>query len=82
MRTPEQRSIISGIGISRIGRRTGIPGLELTEEASRAAIEDAGLEPSDLDGVATLGDIPADEVRTAQKQNLHLASCWLVNRFD
>ena len=28
--TPEKRSIISGIGISRIGRRTGTPALDLT----------------------------------------------------
>ena len=30
----EKDAIISGIGISRIGRRTGIPGLELTMERS------------------------------------------------
>ena len=41
----EKDAIISGIGISRIGRRTGIPGLELTMEAVRAAIDDAGLAP-------------------------------------
>ena len=39
----EQGAIISGIGISRIGRKTGIPGLELTAESSREAITDAGL---------------------------------------
>ena len=38
---PEKRSIIAGIGISRIGRRTGVPGIELTLESSRAAIADA-----------------------------------------
>lgn len=54
----EKNAIISGIGISRIGRRTGIPGLELTVDAAREAIADAGLSPSDIDGVATLGDVP------------------------
>ena len=39
----EKDAIISGIGISRIGRRTGIPGLDLTMESVRAAIDDAGL---------------------------------------
>jgi hypothetical protein len=34
----EKDAIISGIGISRIGRRTGIPGLDLTTEAASAAI--------------------------------------------
>ena len=58
----EKDAILSGIGISRIGRRTGIAGLELTLEAVRAAIEDAGLVASDIDGIATLGDTPAEDV--------------------
>lgn len=58
----EKDAILSGIGISRIGRRTGIPGLDLTMEAVRAAISDAGLVPADIDGIATLGDTPAEQV--------------------
>lgn len=58
----EKDAILSGIGISRIGRRTGIAGLDLTMEAVRTAIEDAGLVASDVDGIATLGDTPAGEV--------------------
>src|SRR5262249_60376127 len=58
----EKDAILSGIGISRIGRRTGIPGVDLTMEAVRAAIADAGLAPADIDGIATLGDTPAPEV--------------------
>ena len=59
---PEQGAVISGVGISRIGRRTGIPSLELTLQAARAAIEDAGLTAADIDGIATLGDTPPREV--------------------
>ncbi|OBF13092.1 acetyl-CoA acetyltransferase [Mycobacterium sp. ACS4054] len=58
----EKDAILSGIGISRIGRRTGIAGLDLTMEAVRAAVEDAGLVAADIDGIATLGDTPAGEV--------------------
>lgn len=58
----EKKAIISGLGISRIGRRTGIPGLELTLEAARAALEDAGLTSADIDGIGTLGDTPPAEV--------------------
>ena len=65
MRPLEQRSIISGIGISRIGRRLGFPGLDLTEESSRAAIEDAGIAPVDIDAIATLGETPAAELKAA-----------------
>ena len=57
----ERGAIISGIGISRIGRRTGIPGPDLTEESSLQAIADAGLTPADIDGIATIGDTPLPE---------------------
>jgi acetyl-CoA acetyltransferase len=58
----EKDAIISGIGISHIGRRSGIPGLDLTLDAARAAIADAGLSPTDIDGIATLGDTPRQHV--------------------
>ncbi len=58
----EKDAILSGVGISRIGRRTGIPGLQLTMQAVRAAIDDAGLGTRDIDGIATLGDTPAQDV--------------------
>jgi acetyl-CoA acetyltransferase len=61
----EKNAIISGLGISRIGRKTGIPGLELTVEAARAAISDAGLTPADIDAVGTLGDTPIPAVKEA-----------------
>lgn len=73
MRYFEKGAILSGVGISRIGRRTGIPGLELTLEAATAAISDAGLTATDIDGIATLGDTPAAEVATALK--IHPADC-------
>ncbi|HEU4360680.1 MAG TPA: thiolase family protein [Mycobacterium sp.] len=65
MRYFEKDAILSGVGISRIGRRTGIPGRELTLEAVRAAIDDAGLRPDQVDGIATLGDTPLAEVAAA-----------------
>jgi acetyl-CoA acetyltransferase len=58
----EKNAIISGLGISRIGRHTGIAGLELTIDAARAAIADAGITPDDIDGVATFGDTPPADV--------------------
>jgi len=61
----EKNAIISGIGISQVGRRLGIPGLDLTLEASREAIADAGLTPSDIDGIGTLGDVPRADVTAA-----------------
>ncbi len=49
----EQRSIISGIGQSAVGRRLGRTGLDLTLDAALEAIADAGLTPADIDGIAT-----------------------------
>jgi acetyl-CoA acetyltransferase len=56
--TPGKGSLVSGIGISRIGRRTGINHLELTMQSTGQAIADAGLQPGDIDGIASLGDTP------------------------
>ncbi|MFI5047068.1 MAG: thiolase family protein [Acidimicrobiia bacterium] len=58
----EHDCVISGIGISDIGRRTGIPGLMLAETASREAIADAGLTVADIGGITTRGEAPLDEV--------------------
>ncbi|HEY6623030.1 MAG TPA: thiolase family protein [Acidimicrobiales bacterium] len=47
------RSVITGIGQSQIGRRIDRTGIDLGIEASLRAIEHAGLEPDDIDGVAS-----------------------------
>jgi acetyl-CoA acetyltransferase len=57
----ERRCVVSGIGISPIGRRTGVAGLALVEAAGREAIADAGLTPGDIDGVTTVGETPLTE---------------------
>ena len=62
---PETGAIISGLGLSRIGRRLDAGPLELTVEASRAAIEDAGLTTADIDGISTMGDTPVSEAAAA-----------------
>ena len=49
----EDRVAITGIGQSSIGRRLGRSGLALTVDAALAAIDDAGLVPADIDGLAT-----------------------------
>jgi acetyl-CoA acetyltransferase len=78
MSTDARRAIISGIGISQIGRRTGIPGIDLTVSASRQAVADAGLEPADIDGITTLGDTP---IRDASA-HLGITAKWKGGGFD
>ncbi|HVN37363.1 MAG TPA: thiolase family protein [Myxococcota bacterium] len=51
--TLERRAAITGIGQSDVGRRLGRDPLALTLDACLAAIADAGLRPSDIDGLAT-----------------------------
>ena len=70
----EHRSVISGIGISKVGRKTGLSGIELTVSAARAAIADAGLVPGDVDGLATIGDTS----RAAVQDALGLQLAWGV----
>jgi len=46
-------AVISGVGQSQIGRRINRDPLELTVDATLAAVEDAGLTLADIDGIAT-----------------------------
>jgi acetyl-CoA acetyltransferase len=54
----ERSTVISGIGQSEIGRPLGSSELKLTIQACQAAIQDAGLEVEDIDGLVTWpGDV-------------------------
>lgn len=53
MSTRDSRPVISGIGKSAIGRRLGRSAMDLTLDAVLAAIDDAGLNLNDIDGVVT-----------------------------
>ena len=49
----EDSAVISGLGMSPVGRRLHIDPWVLTAGAALGAIADAGLTPADIDGVAT-----------------------------
>jgi acetyl-CoA acetyltransferase len=49
----EDKVAITGVGQSQVGRRLMVDPLKLTVDACLAAIADAGLEPTDIDGLAT-----------------------------
>ncbi len=53
MNRPEQSVVIRGIGASEVGRRLPRSELALTLDACLAALVDAGLERSEIDGIAT-----------------------------
>ncbi len=48
-----RRTAIAGIGQTEFSKNSGRTELQLAAEASLAAIADAGLEPSDIDGMVT-----------------------------
>ncbi len=60
----ERRVIVTGLGLSDIGRHLGRGGLDLALDAALGAIVDAGLQRADIDGVASMpfGDRPPEEV--------------------
>lgn len=49
----EDKVALTGIGMSKIGRRQMLPPLSLTIDACEAAIADAGLTLDDIDGLST-----------------------------
>jgi acetyl-CoA acetyltransferase len=49
----EDRVAITGIGMSPVGRRLMVPPLKLAVAAAKSAVADAGLAPSDIDGLST-----------------------------
>jgi acetyl-CoA acetyltransferase len=57
-----KRVAIVGVGYSRVGRNTGLSESDLVIESSLAALADAGLEASDVDGVVSMG---SDALRDA-----------------
>lgn len=47
------RAVIVGVGESEIGKTPHMTGLGLNAQAARRALDDAGLKPSDVDGLLT-----------------------------
>jgi acetyl-CoA acetyltransferase/uncharacterized OB-fold protein len=77
----EDKVAITGIGTSRIGRRLMEHPIALAVEAARAAIEDAGLRPEDIDGMSTypgpLGGGMSEGGVTPLEEALRLRPTWI-----
>ena len=77
----EAKVALTGIGMSRIGRRLGVDPLSLTIEACRRAVDDAGLTMADIDGLSTYpGGAAAgghsEGGVTALEESLRLRPTW------
>ena len=61
-RSLSDQAAIVGIGQTEFSKNSGRSELQLAAEASLAAIRDAGLDPSDIDGMATFTLDSSDEL--------------------
>ncbi|CAN5752806.1 lipid-transfer protein [soil metagenome] len=57
-----QHAAIAGVGQTEFSKNSGRSALQLAAEAIKAAIEDAGLKPSDVDGFVTFTQDENDEL--------------------
>jgi acetyl-CoA acetyltransferase len=56
----DQRVAAVGVGYSTTGRRTGLTSRQLAVQAGKAAMADAGMKPSDIDGSTMLWAVAGD----------------------
>ncbi len=78
----EDEVAITGIGMSQVGRRLMVDPITLTVDAALQAIADAGLEPSDIDGLSTypgpgIGVGMSEGGITALEEVLRLRPLWI-----
>jgi acetyl-CoA acetyltransferase/uncharacterized OB-fold protein len=84
----EHRSVLSGIGKSKIGRRQMVDPLSLTVDASLQAISDAGLTPDDIDGLSAYPGSMGYEIGfgeggvTAVEEALRIRPTWINGGSD
>ncbi|EUA39663.1 hypothetical protein I549_4347 [Mycobacterium avium subsp. avium 2285 (R)] len=77
----EDTVAITGVGQSQVGRRLMVDPLSLTIDACLAALADAGLDPAEIDGLATYpGDAPGGMSEggvTAVEDALQIRPTWV-----
>jgi 17-hydroxy-3-oxo-4-pregnene-20-carboxyl-CoA lyase len=62
----KDKAVIVGIGNTTFSKDSGVSELSLAVQAVKAAIDDAGLKPSDIDGMATFTMDTNDEIEVAR----------------
>ncbi len=66
MTTFAGRTAVAGIGATEFSKRSGRSELQLAAEAVRAALDDAGLSPADVDGMCTFTMDTNGEIEVAR----------------
>jgi acetyl-CoA acetyltransferase len=64
--TIKDQAVIAGIGATEFSKKSGKSDLQLAAEAVKAALDDCGLTPRDVDGMTTFSLDFSDEIQVAQ----------------
>lgn len=62
----KDKAVIVGVGNTEFSKDSGVSELSLAVQAIKAALDDAGLHPSDIDGMATFTMDSNDEIEVAR----------------
>jgi len=62
----KDKAVIVGVGNTKFSKDSGVSELSLAAQAVKAALDDAGLKPSDIDGFATFTMDANDEIEVAR----------------
>ncbi|MBK7948917.1 MAG: lipid-transfer protein [Deltaproteobacteria bacterium] len=77
MKSPiHNAAAIAGIGQTAYTKKSGVSELALATEAVRKAIDDAGLKPSEVDGLVTYTMDSSDEVEVARAVGIGDMTFW------
>ena len=69
------QAAIVGIGQTEFSKNSGRSELQLACEAVKGALDDAGLRPSDVDGMTTFSMDTSQEIEVARAVGIGRASC-------
>ena len=74
------RAAVVGIGATDFSKDSGRSELRLAVEAVRAALDDAGLAPADVDGLVTFTMDTSPEITVAQAVGIRRTVSTIVHR--
>ena len=75
-RTLRDRAAIAGIGQTEFSKASGRSELQLACEAVKAALDDAGLRPGDVDGLVTFTMDTSEEMELVRNVGIHALSMF------
>jgi acetyl-CoA acetyltransferase len=72
----KDKAVIVGVGNTKFSKDSGVSELSLAAQAVKAALDDAGLKPTDLDGFATFTMDANDEIEVARTLGCGELTFW------